>query len=291
MLRIGTKVIRSVYKGNLKFSKIYRGSTLIFPGLEWVNVGTDYDASWTYPTINTRKKNAYPWTQNVFQDESIGPKVYGTTYQITENGLKTVEDSGLYWNGACGSNYYYVDYKKVRDKYTFNDGYVTYGSYYNGTSRSRRIDGSCGWVRGWTTWANTGYTCDALGNKGSYSCSGTTTVKYYHQERYYQYPDGSGRTQTDQRAGSLYSQENIEGYCGYSSYPVRSEIPYYGYSEYETFDCYYSGYPSFQQMGSLWIDIWTMEVFTHPTAMDYAQYGLYLVTVGPDVYSSEFYQV
>lgn len=291
MLRIGTKVIRSVYKGNLKFTKIYRGTTLIFPGLEWVNVGTDYDASWTYPTINTRKKNAYPWTQNVFQDESIGPKVYGTTYQVSENGIKAVEDSGLYWNGACGSNYYYVDYKKVRDKYMFNDGYVTYGSYYNGESRSRRIDGSCGWVRGWTTWANTGSICNANGTVGQYSCSGDWSVTYYQQVRYYQYPDGTGRTNTEYRAGSEYNRVQIDGQCGYSSGPVRSEIPYYGYSEYETFDCYYSGYPSFLQMGSLWIDIWTMEVFLHPTYNMYAQYGLYLVTVGPDVYSSEFYQL
>lgn len=197
---------------------------------------------------------------------------------------------GSYWNGSCGANYYFVDYKKVRDQYSFSDT-TTYSDYYNGESRSRRIDGQCGWVRAWTDWANTGYTCDAFGNIGSYSCSGTTTVRYYHQQRFYQYPDGSGRTQIENRAGAIYSSENVNGQCGYSSGPPMNELPYYGYSEYETFDCYYSGYPSFQQMGSLWINDWTMEAFIDPQGTTYAPPGLYLVTVGPDVYSSEFFQV
>lgn len=281
MLKIGNYTIRAVYKGTTKISLIYKGTTVIFPGIETTNSGTDYDASWTYPSVTKRVKNAYPWTQAVYQDGSRGSKVYGSTYQVSETGIPSTENSGLYWNGSCGSNYYYVDYKKVRTKYTFSDGYVTYGDYYNGDSRSQRIDGSCGWVRNWTTWANTGSTCNANGTAGQYSCDGTWTVKYYQQVRYYQYPDGSGRTSTEYRAGSEYSRVQTEGQCGYTAAPTLREWQYYGYSDYSEQDAYWNSWDYPQ--GSLWQNESTGEYFTDATGMYLAAPGYYLIQKGFDV--------
>lgn len=156
-----------------------------------------------------------------------------TYSDVTRNGATTNEsqtattstdwDGSTYWNGACGTNYYYVDYQKVRTKYTYSDT-TRYGSYYNGTSRSRRIDGSCGWTRAWrvsSAWANTGETCDANGNLNGYTCDGTYSVKYYRQKQVesYCYPDMSGSTQTrtTYRAGSQYSRTQVDGQCGYSA--------------------------------------------------------------------------
>ncbi len=131
-------------------------------------------------------------------------------------------DGSTYWNGACGTNYYYVDYKKVRDKYTWSNNVVTYGAYKNGESRSQRIDGSCGWVRSTivvSDWANTGSLCNAAGTVGGYDCDGTYKVQYYQQKRVLEdrYPDGTGGTnnRTEYRVGSIASRQQVDGYCGY----------------------------------------------------------------------------
>ncbi len=143
--------------------------------------------------------------------------IYPTLVSTTEDW-----DGSTYWNGACGTNYYYVDYKKVRDKYTWLNGTVTYGAYKNGESRSRRIDRQCGWVRSTVVvsdWANTGALCNAGGTAGGYDCDGTYKVQYYQQKRVLEdrYPDGSGRTnrRDEYKAGSLASRQQVEGYCGY----------------------------------------------------------------------------
>lgn len=131
-------------------------------------------------------------------------------------------DGSTYWNGSCGSNYYHVDYKKVRDKYTWSNGIVTYGEYKNGESRSRRIDGSCGWVRSMVVvsdWSNTGAFCNAAGTVGGYDCDGTYKVQYYQQKRILEdrYPDGTGGTnnRTEYRVGSIASRQQVDGVCGY----------------------------------------------------------------------------
>lgn len=279
MLKIGNNIIRAVYKGSTKISVIYKGSTVIFPGVEYPIGGTEYASSWTYTNSYTRTRDAYPWSQQVYQDGSLGSKVYGTTYQDTETAITSTENSGLYWNGSCGSNYYYVDYQKVRAKYTFYDGVVNYGSYYNGDSRSRRIDGSCGWSRDWTGWTNTGSISDANGTVGQYSCDGTWSVNYYQQTRYYQYPDGSSRTGTEYRAGSEYSRVQTEGQCGYSAVEPRHEWPYYGYSDYSTEDAWWNSYDWF--IGSIYQDLSTGEYFSEPVGNYLAPPGFYVLQKGP----------
>lgn len=191
-------------------------------------------------------------------------------------------DGSTYWNGACGSNYYYVDYKKVRDKYAFSDA-TTYGDYYNGDSRSQRIDGSCGWVRAWTDWTNTGQTCNASGTAGQYSCDGTYTVIYYQQVRYYQYPDGSGTTNTEYRAGAEYSRTQVDGQCGYSPTPQRTEVPYYGFSIYNISDCFYSGLS-----GSIWYDSSSEGCYTTQGGSGIVADGYYMTTQGSAPEDSEF---
>lgn len=131
-------------------------------------------------------------------------------------------DGSTYWNGACGANYYYVDYKKVRDKYTWSNNVVTYGEYKNGEQRSRRIDGQCGWVRSTVVvsdWTNTGALCNAAGINGSYNCDGTYKVQYYKQKRVLEdrYPDGTGGTnnRTEYRVGPIASRQQVDGVCGY----------------------------------------------------------------------------
>lgn len=143
--------------------------------------------------------------------------IYPTLVSTTEDW-----DGSTYWNGSCGSNYYYVDYKKVRDKYIWSNNVVTYGEYKNGESRSRRIDGQCGWIRSTVVvsdWANTGALCNAAGTLGGYDCDGTYKVQYYQQKRVLEdrYPDGTGGTnnRTEYRVGSIASRQQVDGYCGY----------------------------------------------------------------------------
>jgi len=286
MLKIGNNIVRAVYKGSTKISVIYKGTTAIFPGVDYSIGGTDYAPSWTYTNSYTRTRAAYPWSQVVYQDGTLGSKVYGATYQDSETAETTIENSGLYWNGSCGSNYYYIDYQKVRAKYTFYDGVVNYGSYYNGDSRSRRIDGSCGWSRAWTGWTNTGSISDANGTVGQYSCDGNWSVNYYQQIRYYQYPDGSSRTGTEYRAGSEYSRMQTEGQCGYTAAAPRIAYDYYGYSDYSEMDAFWSSwdYP----IGTLYYDSSSGLYYTEAEGNYYAPTGYYLRSKGYDIDSSMF---
>lgn len=142
--------------------------------------------------------------------------IYPTLVSTTEDW-----DGSTYWNGACGTNYYYVDYKKICDKYTWSNNVVTYGEYKNGESRSRRVDGQCGWVRSAVVvsdWANTGVLCNANAQAG-YDCDGTYKVQYYQQRRTLEdcYPDGTGgkNRRDEYSAGSLAVREQVDGYCGY----------------------------------------------------------------------------
>lgn len=128
-----------------------------------------------------------------------------------------------YWNGSCGTDYYYEDYVKQRSVYTYTDE-TRYGAWVNGEKRSRRIDGSCGWVRSFQTspWVRVpNVTCDANGNQDKYSCDGTYSVTYYLEARstYYAYPDGSGKIdqKSEYRAGDVCSKRQVDGQCGFSS--------------------------------------------------------------------------
>lgn len=173
--------------------------------------------AWTYSSDNTSRQRSrtlvYTFTDTIRD---------GATDTVKENATITTDwDNSTYWNGACGSNYYYVDYKKVRSKYTFTD-VIKYSDYRNGDSRSRRIEGSCGWVRDWrevSAWANNGQTCNINGVTNGYNCDGTYTVKYYQQARVlaYCFPDMSGETQrkTEYRAGAQHSRLQVDGCCGY----------------------------------------------------------------------------
>lgn len=134
----------------------------------------------------------------------------------------TYWDGSTYWNPVC-SGYDYVDYRQVRPQYNWATGDVTYGDWTTGEARNHgRVEGQCGWVRGWTGWARTGATCNSAGATGGYNCSGTTTVRYYQEVRYLQFPDGSGRAGTEYRANGVASQRQEAGLCGYS--PVSYEL-------------------------------------------------------------------
>ena len=231
-------------------------------------------SAWSYSTSERSRVTYYTY------DSGSTVKTGATVYEYAT--ITYAEwDSSTYWNGACGSNYYYVDYKKVRDKYTFTDA-VTYGDYYNGDSRSQRIDGSCGWTRAWTDWANTGQTCNASGTAGQYSCDGTYTVIYYQQVRYYQYPDGSGTTSTEYRAGAEYSRTQVDGQCGYSPTPQRTEYFYYGYDASGVADCFFSGLS-----GSFWRDDSSLFCYTTQTGSGQAADGYYMTVQGSGVEASE----
>lgn len=245
--------------------------------------GSSSYSSWSYTGIVRKRNILYSYDGGSIV--KTGPIVEETA-SVT-NG---VWDGVTYWNGSCGTNYYFVDYKKVRDQYSFSDT-TTYSDYYNGESRSRRIDGQCGWERVWTDWVGTGFSCDANGVRGAYSCDGQLTVYYWQQERHFQYPDGTGRTSTEYRAGNPYSYNYIHGQCGYFAEAPMTEIPYYGWHSYDAWSAWDSGYPLFEQMGSLWMNDWTMEIFSDPHGYNYAPTGVYLVNVGPDIVSSEFWHV
>ena len=174
--------------------------------------GTASYGNWVYNVATRTRTVTY-----TYSDTSKAAAPESETAQVS-----TDWDGVTYQNGACGSSYYYVDYKKVRSKYTFTDN-VTYSDYRNGESRSRRLEGSCGWIRDWrlvSDWTNNGQTCNAAGVTNAYDCDGTYTVKYYQQERIrsYCFPDMSGETQrsTEQRSsGVQHSREQVDGCCGY----------------------------------------------------------------------------
>lgn len=281
----------SYYNQNQYRSRVITPSYSYSDGI--VKQGTAYTSSNEYGSVSYSAwvYNGSQRTRNTIYTYDGGATTKtGPSVQETASVVTGVWDGSTYWNGACGTDYYFIDYKKVRDEYAFSDA-KTYSSYYNGASRSSRVDGQCGWVRAWTDWVGTGYSCDANGTRNAYSCDGQQTVYYWQQERHFQYPDGTGRTGTEYRAGNPYSYNYIHGQCGYFASAPMTEIPYYGWHDYDAWECYNSGYPSFEQMGSLWLNDWTMELFTDPDGYYYAAPGVYLVTVGPDVTSCEFYHV
>lgn len=217
--------VGKIFAGEQAVKNVYVGQRRIYPNIVSVDTGTDADA-WVY-TDPTRTRTLHSWEQDVYADGSRSEKRYTGTSTETQTATATTDwDGTTYWNGACGSNYYYVDYKKVRTKYAYADA-TRYSDWRNGDSRSRRVDGQCGWVRDWRVtadWANTGSTCNSAGTVGQYNCDGTYTVKYNQQKRTlsYCYPDMSGSTQTktEYRVGSVASRSQVDGQCGYSAKPT-----------------------------------------------------------------------
>lgn len=139
--------------------------------------------------------------------------------QVANSRTTATEQDG-YHNGVCGANYYFIDYPKLRTRYDWATGHKTYDGWYNGTARSQRIDGQCGWSRAWTQWSRTGETSNTAGTLNGYDCDGTYKVTYYREARYLQYPDGSGRTSTQYRGNSVALRSLVPGVCGYDPKPT-----------------------------------------------------------------------
>jgi hypothetical protein len=235
--------------------------------------GSSSYSSWSYSGSVRRRNILYTYDGGI--TVKTGP--LSEEFATVTNGIW---DGSTYWNGSCGTNYYFVDYKKVRDQYSFSDT-TTYSDYYNGESRSRRIDGQCGWVRAWTDWVNTGSTCNANGVAGQYSCDNTWSVSYYQQVRHYQYPDGTGRTNTEYRAGAEYSRVQTDGQCGYIATQPRREWEYYGYSDYSQEDAWWNCYD--YPIGILYQDTTTGLYYSEPTGENLAAPGFYVLQKGFDV--------
>ncbi len=224
-IKIFDSFVGKIFAGGQAVKNVYVGQRRIYPNIVSVDAGTDAD-EWVY-TDPTRTRTLRSWEQDVYADGSRGEKRYtGASTETQTASTSTDWDGATYWNGACGTNYYYVDYKKVRTKYAYTD-IARYGDWCNGDSRSRRVDGQCGWVRDWRVtadWANTGSTCNSAGTVGQYNCDGTYTVKYHQQKRTlsYCYPDMSGSTQTktEYRVGAVASRSQVDGQCGYTAKPT-----------------------------------------------------------------------
>lgn len=190
-------------------------------------------------------------------------------YYLTKETIDTLE----YDNGVCDPvTFEYVDYKQVYDNYYWQtQPSPTTTGLYDGAERRQRIVGLCGWVKGWSDWANTGQFCDASGNLG-YSCDGEWTVVYYRQARYYQFPDGSDRTSTEYRAGAEYSRTKVHGQCGYVDPDARIAVPYTGYDSDSQYEAYYSGIT-----GTLYLDNQTGIYYTTADGYTMADDGYYLI--------------
>lgn len=220
---IGDKIAKKFYVGDKQVRAVYAGTAKVWPSVVRVDRGYDY-GEWTYDDP-VRRRTVTPWEQNIYCDDSVGERRYGTPYTQEETATNTVDwDGATYWNGSCGTDYYYVDYQKVSTRYTYSDGTVRYSDYYNGEIRSRRIDGQCGWVRDWrdtSDWYRTGGTCNAVGVNGAYDCDGTYSVNYWNEgkDQSYCYPDMSGSTQTRTiwRVGPVAERKQVDGQCGYTS--------------------------------------------------------------------------
>lgn len=248
--------------------------------------GEEYD-EWDY-VENTRSRLVKPYEQDVYPDGSLGERRYRDGYIQIQRAATTLEwDGTTYWNGSCGTDYYYVDYRKVRDKYTWSDGVVRYSDYRNGESRSRRIDGQCGWVRDWRAtgdWYRSGGTCNAAGKNGAYDCDGTYSVTYWNegQDQSYCYPDMSGSTQTRTiwRVGPEATREQVEGQCGYTpkTYELNAGIRSWTF-----------GSTQHDQDSSLREPDGTLRINTQREYMDYLTtvsfklYGISLVSDGTNI--------
>ncbi len=274
----GNKLAKKLYVGTKPVRAVYAGSQKVWPSVVRVARGVNYGAwtyadpvrrrtatPWEqdiycddsvgdvrYGATSTQEETATvsynygSWSYADPKRSRTKTTIYkysdttrtGGTVTETQTAATAVDwDGSTYWNGSCGSNYYYVDYKKVRTRYTYND-VTRYSGYYNGDSRSRRIEGLCGWVRDWrvlSDWANNGYTCNAAGTRGAYDCSSTYCVRYNQQQRTlsYCFPDKSGNTQTkvEYRAGSENSRAQEDGKCGYSAKQVVNYLTNMTYND------------------------------------------------------------
>lgn len=227
----GNKFAKKLYIGSKPVRALYAGSGKVWPNVVRVDRGEEF-GEWQYDDP-VRRRTVTPWEQDVYCDDSVGERRTGTPYTQEETATSSIEwDGSTYWNGSCGLSYYYEDYKKVRNRYTYSDGVVRYSDYYNGDKRARCIDGQCGYEMDWrvdSDWKDNGYTCNAAGIRGEYDCSGLYCVRYKQQERtlVYDYPDLSSdikQTITEYRAGSLYSQKKEHGKCGYDDGSGRVPI-------------------------------------------------------------------
>lgn len=190
-------------------------------------------------------------------------------YYITKQTVDSLE----YDNGVCDPvTFEYVDYKQVYDNYYWqSQPSPTTPGLYDGAERRERIVGMCGWVKGWSLWENTGQLCNASGNLG-YSCDGEWTVYYNRQARHYQFPDGSGRTATEYRAGTEHSRMKVHGQCGFIDPSSRIEVPFSGYDMYSQQAAYFS-----HIHGSLWLDNNNGQYYTSYDGDILASEGIYLI--------------
>lgn len=219
----GNKLVKQLRIGDRPVRALRVGAEQVWPSVVRVDCSEDY-GEWQYDDP-IRRRTVTPWEQDVYCDDSVGERRYGTPYTQEKTAETVVDwDGSTYWNGSCGTDYYYVDYQKVRDKYTYSDGTVRYSDYRNGEIRSQRIDGQCGWVRDWrdtSDWYRTGGTCNAVGVNGAYDCDGTYSVNYWNEgkNQSYCYPDMSGSTQTRTiwRVGPVAERKQVDGQCGYTA--------------------------------------------------------------------------
>ena len=137
--------------------------------------------------------------------------------------------------------------------------------------------------RVWTTWTRSGGYCDSAGTTDGYDCDGTSSIYYYQEVRYYQFPDGTGRTATEYRSsGEIAYQGERDGQCGYSA--PRIEITYYGFSSgyHDYLGAYNSGLT-----GSIWQSPSTSFMYYASEFGDtHATVGTYCTTKNADYASS-----
>ena len=220
MLNLGNGMIKDLLLGEKKVTVAYLETVQVWPNIVSVEKGTDY-TEWTY-TDPKRTRTATPWERDVYSNGTKSPIRYGSATTETQTATTSTETDG-YWNGSC-SGYDYVDYVKQRTVYKYTDN-TRYSAYSNGTSRSRKVEGSCGWVRSWHTenqWRETGRYCNSAGTTGAYDCDGTYSVDYYQEEQreILAYPDGTAVTpiqeRTVYRVGKQHSRIQVDGQCGYT---------------------------------------------------------------------------
>jgi hypothetical protein len=238
---------------------------------------TNYSTSWVIDYINHLRTGITTYNFESSEQHQVQGVIQYPTNIITI-------DNEDYDGGHCDmSTYEYVDYLQVRDVYYWpTSPSPTSTEWYNGPARRQKIDGMCGWVKAWTDWSNNGQLCGETGALG-YSCDGEYTVIYNRQARYFQYPDGSSRTNTEYRAGSEYSRELVHGQCSYVSPNARSEVVFTGYDQNSPFDAYNSGLS-----GSIWYDPLDGNYYNSFEGSVFAQTGYYLIENTGDWGSSDY---
>lgn len=223
----GNRPAKSIRLGTTPVRALRLGKTTVWQEVR-TESGEDF-GEWTYDDP-VRRRTVTPWERDLYADGSVGERRFGTPHVEEQTAATAVDwDGETYWNGSCGADYYYVDYQKVRSRHVYPDGVVRYSDYRNGESRSRRVDGQCGWVRDWRVvrdWYRTGGTCNAIGVNGAHDCDGTYSVTYWNegQDQSYCYPDMSGSTGTRTlwRVGPVATRIQVDGQCGYT--PRKHEL-------------------------------------------------------------------